>query len=273
VTVRCPSCGTRYRLPPRSRLGRNPTYRCTRCRHVFAPDEEAEAPALEEADDDEVLDDDDGPVFTIEPAAPARRDDDGPPPRRPAADGGTSAIRFAARAMVLVSLAYGVLSIYVYTHAARARALLGAIPLVGADMTETRLGTGSVQLADVHGDWKRVHGDALVFVVTGTAINNAPVPIAAVQVEGRIVGREEHQQVVYCGTAPQDVQDLSPHEIELLQTLKPSNDWILPPGGQDRFLIAFVDPPVPLNEFSAEVVSVRGATRRPDGASAGRAAP
>ena len=40
----------------------------------------------------------------------------------------------------------------------------------------------------------------------------------------------EHRQLVYAGAAPQDVSELSIREIELLQTLKPSNDWRSLPG-------------------------------------------
>ena len=64
--------------------------------------------------------------------------------------------------------------------------------------------------------------------------------------------------MVYCGAAPQDVSELGTREIELLQTLKPSGEWVLRPGEQDRFLVAFVEPALPLAEFAAEVVSVRG---------------
>jgi len=288
MTVRCPECNTRYRLPPRSRLGRNPTYRCTRCRHVFAPDEEAEAPALEEPDEPAIVvddEDDDAPVFTIGPSAPEadEEDDDGekdaarerrarrgaaptPAPAEP-----PSPARFAARAALTVAIVYGILSIYLHTHPERARAFLGALPLIGEEMSDTRLHTGLIQLADVRGEWKRVHGDRLVFVITGTAINNAPVAVATVQIQGRVLGdRPEPPQVVYCGAAPEDVGDLGIREIELLQTLKPSSDWVLRPGGQDRFLIAFVDPPVPLTEFTAEVVAVRGTAPRGDGPMARR---
>jgi len=69
---------------------------------------------------------------------------------------------------------------------------------------------------------------------------------------------------VYCGAAPQDVSELGIREIELLQTLKPSGDWMLRPGEQDRFLVAFVDPALPLSEFIAEVVAVRGANGHTD---------
>jgi len=274
VTVRCPSCSTRYRLPPRSRLGRNPTYRCTRCHHVFAPDEEAEAPALEPPAEEDTLDtadddEEDGPVFTVEPSTrdPEPMDDDD----RRARKGRSEPVRrtparFAAWAALGVTLSYAVLSIYLYTHPERVRVLLGEIPLIGDDMVETRLNPRHIQLADVHGEFKRVQGDRLVFVISGTAINNAPVPVAGIQIEGRIVGRADERQVVYCGAAPQDISELGIREIELLQTLKPSGDWALPPGEQDRFLVAFADPPVPLTEFTAEVVAVRGTSRREGGA-------
>jgi predicted Zn finger-like uncharacterized protein len=205
MTVRCPRCSTRYRLPPRSTLGRNPTYRCSRCRHVFAPDEEAEAPAVEALDeytvgDDEV--DDDAPAFTIEHRPDAASDgEQSPPPRRNRRDEPSgprsSPARFAVRSAVLVTLVYGVLSIYLHTHPAEARAIFGRIPLIGDELRDTRLHPGHIQLADVRGDFKRVHGDRLVFVVTGTAINNAPVPVAGIQVESRISGTEERRQVVY----------------------------------------------------------------------------
>jgi predicted Zn finger-like uncharacterized protein len=277
MTVRCPSCNTRYRLPPRSRLGRNPTYRCTRCRHVFSPDEEAEAPAVEEDDPIAALDDDgdDTPAFTIEPSPPLLddalddEDDDARSPARrrtprdsaPPAEPSSPA-RFALYLTIAVVLGYGLASIYFVTHPAEARALFARIPFIGDEMSETHLNAGNIQLTDVRGEYKRVPGDRLVFVISGTAINNAPVPVAGVQIQGRIIGPQEQRQVVYCGAVPENVTDLSVHEIDLLQTLKPSSDWLLRPGEQDRFLVAFVDPVQPLSEFAAEVVSVRSAAGR-----------
>ncbi len=268
MTVRCPKCSTRYRLPPRSTLGRNPTYRCTRCRHVFSPEEEAEAPALEDPDD---FGADDAPAFTIEPS-PSDDDDEEEAmtsPRRSAIAtapvGPPSPIRAAIQTTIIVTIVYAVVSIYLHTHPMESRAWLARIPLIGEDMAETRLHPGNIQLTDVRGDFKRVHGDRLVFVVTGTAINNAPVPVAGVQIEGRLLGGQERRQIVYAGAAPQDVTELGIREIELLQTLKPTAEWLLKPGEQDRFLVAFVDPPVPLTEFAVEVIAVRGANSRIDG--------
>jgi hypothetical protein len=151
-----------------------------------------------------------------------------------------------------------------HTHPAEARALFGQIPFIGDEMRETRLHLG-VQLSDVKGEFGRVHGDRLVFVITGVAINNAPVPVAGIQIQCHLIGGEDRRQIVYAGAAPQDVVDLGIREIELQQTLKPSSEWILRPGEQDRFLVAFVEPTLPLSEFGAEVIAVRGPNGRVEG--------
>src|SRR5947207_2748650 len=82
----------------------------------------------------------------------------------------------------------------------------------------------------------------------------SPLPVRAIQVEGRIQGTQEQRQVVYCGAAPRDVQDLSLREIALLQTLEPPKEWTLAPGDQTGFLVVFAQPPTDLREFGAEVV-------------------
>lgn len=305
MTVSCPSCETRYRLPPRSKLGAHPTFRCTRCDHVFDPDGEAEAPSVDEEAEDEPtpieVDDEDEERFTLEPedddepeldlppppkkkkAKPKRVraakvrvepavepdededveeedddvvDDEPRPPRQP-----PSAARFALRAMLAVTLGYALLSVYFYTHPARVGELLGSVPIIGQQLAEARLNPASIQLTDVRGQYQRVKGDLLVFVVSGVAINNAPVPVSGIQIQGRISGKEELRQVVFCGAAPRDVRDLTAREIDLLQTLTPPKDWMLAPGQSGHFLVAFVTPPVPLREFAAEVVAVRRGAR------------
>lgn len=339
MTITCPQCETRYQMPPRSRLQSHPSLRCTRCNHVFDPEEGLEAPSLDasEGDGEELrfrfdeADDDEGPapakrkrrsnppIITKaappepdadeeeeedeeeddappppprraasrraapavakpveeiavhddedeeeddedEPAPPpprprrraARDEDDEAPPRQPG-----SPARFALRSMLAVTLAYSVLSIYLYTHPRRVSELLGGLPVVGQQLSDVRLSPASIQLADLRGEYQRVHGDNLVFVVAGTAINNAPVAVSGVQIQARVHGPTELRQTVFCGAAPKDIRELSVREIDLLQTLTPPKDWTLPPGEQAPFLVAFVSPPVPLDDFTVEVVGVR----------------
>jgi len=170
--------------------------------------------------------------------------------------------RFALRTLIGVTFLYALLSVYLRTHPDAVRAVFGRLPMIGTSLAEKRLDPSTVQLANVRGSYQRVKGDHLVFVIAGTAINNAPVPVRAIQIEGRVIGAEEQHQVVFCGAAPRDVQDLSVREIALLQTLEPPKDWSVAPGEQTSFLVVFVGPPAELREFVAEVVAVQGQARR-----------
>src|SRR5207248_10079066 len=94
-------------------------------------------------------------------------------------------------------------------------------------------------------------------------LNRSPVPVRGIQIEGRILGSQEQRQVVFCGAAPRDVQDLSLREIALLQTLEPPKEWSLSAGEQANFLVVFPGPPTDLREFGAEVVAVQAPPRDP----------
>jgi predicted Zn finger-like uncharacterized protein len=260
MTVQCPRCGTRYRQPARSGLDADTTYRCARCRHVFdaLPDE----PVMLESDEDA----DDEARFTFEEEAPDERfaddeDAEAEEPDEPAGARRATPARFALRALLGVTLAYAVLSVYLHTHPDEARQTLRRVPLLGARLTETRLHPAHIQLGNLRGEYQRVQGDRLVFVISGTATNNAPIPVRGIQIEGRIKGAQEQRQVVFCGVAQRDIQNLSLREIALLQTLEPSKDWSLAPGEQASFVVVFAGPPTDLSEFAAEVVAVQAPTR------------
>jgi predicted Zn finger-like uncharacterized protein len=257
MTVECPRCGTLYRRPTRAEPGADATYRCARCRHVF--DAGADEPAMLSADpeehefafDDEPEDGDAPPVAVAHDIAPEEEER---PMKSPA--------RFAVRTMLVVTLGFGVLSVYLYTNPDGVRTAFGRVPLIGSRLAEEPLYPAAVQLTDVKGGYERVQGDRLVFVISGTALNNSPVPARSIQIEGRIAGAQEQRQVVFCGAAPRDVKDLSLREIALLQTLEPPKDWALAPGEQADFLVVFASPPTDLREFGAEVVAVQAPSRR-----------
>jgi rubredoxin len=258
VTVRCPRCGTIYRQPGRARRGASSTYRCARCRHVF--DGTADEPELLTAAGART---DDDPPFTF---GDEEAEEDDPPPAAPPPRGRvtrepSTPARFALRALLAVTVGYATLSVYLYTHPESTRQLLEQIPILGPTLAERRLHPDIIQLADVRGEYQRVKGDRLVFVISGTAVNGSPVPVRGIQIEGRIIGGTDQRQVVFCGATPRDVHDLSLREISLLQTLEPPKDWALAPGDQASFMIVFAGPPPDLHEFAAEVVAVQAPGR------------
>jgi predicted Zn finger-like uncharacterized protein len=272
VIVSCPRCATRYRLPPRSKLASDATYRCSRCQLVFQTEAAAEEPRVLEADEE--VAEEERFAFDEDEEEPSPSDSE--PPAEPVTRAEpivSTPARFAVRALLLVAAGYAVLSIYLYTHPDAARSLLGGVPVIGSRLVESALDPASVQLTDVRGDYLRVQGDQLVFVISGVAINNSPIAVRGVQVEGRIVGTRELRQLVFCGTAPRDVQDLSVREITLLQTLEPPRDWTLGAGEQTSFVVIFVSPPTDLRELSAEVVAVQGKRRRSSAPGAEGSAP
>src|SRR5262249_29520990 len=154
---------------------------------------------------------------------PHLRDDDEPeaepepdePPPAPRAKRIVTPARFALRSLLGITLVYATLSVYIYTHPDTARDALARVPFLGTALMETRLSPASVELTNVAGVYQRVKGDRLVFVVSGTAFNNSPMPVKGVRVEGRIVGAREERQTVFCGAAPREIGDLSVREIAL----------------------------------------------------------
>src|SRR5205807_10138230 len=109
------------------------------CRHVF--DGRGDEPAMV-TDADEVRDE---PRFTLgddEPDEPAEEDDGEEPvrvvreERAPAGSTMSGAVRFAVRSLVVVTLGYAVLSIYLYTHVDATRDWLRRVPLIGPRLSE-----------------------------------------------------------------------------------------------------------------------------------------
>src|SRR5437899_5877934 len=57
-----------------------------------------------------------------------------------------SPARFAVRTLLVVTLGFGVLSVYLYTNPEGVRTLFGGVPLIGARLTEARLPPTAGQL-------------------------------------------------------------------------------------------------------------------------------
>jgi hypothetical protein len=160
-----------------------------------------------------------------------------------------------------VTLAYAALSLYLYASPEASRTLFRSVPLIGPLLVERRLNPAVVHLVGVRGEYQRVRGDSLVFVVSGAAVNQSSVPLRGIQVQAFVSGADTHRQVVFCGAAPRDVRNLSLREIALLQTIEPPRGWALAPGEQVPFLAVFPATAADLREFGAEVVAVRGPRR------------
>jgi predicted Zn finger-like uncharacterized protein len=260
----CPECETRYRLPTGTKRGSRATFRCSRCEHVFSIDEAVTGPI--ELGEGALVDDDPQDDSGVEEAELMGETDEAKPAKRkraPKAAGaeqvsGPSAAQFGLRALFGVSLGYAVLAIYLYTHPQRLIATFGPLPIIGRYFADAQLGPGNIQLTEVKGEYRRVQGETPVFVISGVAINNAAVPVRALQIKGRVIGAREDSIVVFCGTQPHDIERYSIPELQMLQSLeRPPTGWSLGPGQQTPFLVVFTSPPPALREFTAQVAGVQ----------------
>ena len=293
--VECPRCGTAYRVPDDRARGAVASYECARCGHVFgsAADDDAAANDdwRDEPDEDEFRFDDDAPperrsrrtkrTERVEPAPVAapdvlddeeeeieieieREPDEAPPPRRrrraraedddePASSG---VARFALRGLILVTLAYAVLSVWASTHPDHFEGLLGRIPLIGPRLAELPLDPGDVVLRDVRGAYDHLQSGELVFVIRATAANRATRALRRIRVAGSVSGDEERWGRASCGDPPADVRKTSRQMLTLMLDMRETRPTPVPPGGSTTCEVVFVDPPRALKDLSLEVVSV-----------------
>src|SRR5262245_30020266 len=181
MTVQCPRCATEYRLPSRGKPTKDARYRCARCQHVFHASEADDGPRLLDTEDEVPVDDD---RFAFEDetepeAATSERtrseERSGRDRRARAEPAGTGTARFALRAVLTITIAYAILSVYLYTHPEEVRRLFGRVPVAGSRLAETTIDPANVQLTNLRGEYVRVQDDQLIFVISGIAINNSPV--------------------------------------------------------------------------------------------------
>jgi len=99
-------------------------------------------------------------------------------------------------------------------------------------------------------------------VITGKALNTAPVALRGVQIRGTMynnAGRAVEEKTIYCGSviSTKVLKDLTPRELSILQKLSPPKQFALEPGEAATFVIVFMDPPRAAVEFSAQVVAAQ----------------
>jgi len=188
-------------------------------------------------------------------------DEDGRPPDRGAA-GPERAMMWAILVFLGLTLAtYGTLAQTFFANPALCDRLLQRIPLIGSPGGE-RLLTRKLALTDVVGSYQRIKDGKEVFVITGKALNTAPVPLQSIQIAGKLfngAGAELDQKVISCGNviSTRVLKDLTPREVSILQKLSPPKGFTIEPGGSSTFVIVFMDPPREAVEFSTQVITAQ----------------
>lgn len=164
----------------------------------------------------------------------------------------------------LVVTGYGVLTSTLFANPALSDKLIGRIPLIGT-LGDERLLVRKVALSDVVSSYQRIKDGKDVFVITGKALNTAPVALQGVQIAGKLFdnsGAPLDQKVISCGNviSTKVLKDLTPQEVSILQKLSPPKKFVIEPGESSTFVIVFMDPPRQAVEFTTQVVAAQRQT-------------
>jgi len=220
---------------------------------ALADEKEADEPT--EMDVELTRDDDDDAV--IEDVAPKRPRRARPPARRE-----RSHLLPLFIFLALVVTAYGVLTSALFANPALSDKLIGRIPLIGT-LGDERLLVRKVALSDVVGNYQRIKDGKDVFVITGKALNTAPVALQGVQIAGKLFDNAGASigdpKVISCGNviSTKVLKDLTPQEVSILQKLSPPKKFVIEPGESSTFVIVFMDPPRQAVEFTTQVVAAQ----------------
>ncbi len=163
--------------------------------------------------------------------------------------------------LALVTTAYAAVARALFASPALCDRMVGRIPLIGR-LGDDRLLTRKVALSDVVGSYQRIKDGKDVFVITGKALNTAPVALHSIQISGKLYGgggQALDEKVIYCGNviSAKVLKDLTPRELSILQKLSPPKRFMIEPGESSTFVIVFMDPPRDTAEFSAQVVAAQ----------------
>jgi hypothetical protein len=163
--------------------------------------------------------------------------------------------------LAIVLAGYALLTRALFASPILCDKLVGRLPLIG-HLGDDRLLTRKVALSDVVGSYQRIKDGKEVFVITGKALNTAPVALRSVQIAGRLYdagGQALDEKVIYCGNviSAKVLKDLTPRELSILQKLSPPKRFTIEPGESSTFVIVFMDPPRAAVEFSTQVAAAQ----------------
>jgi hypothetical protein len=172
------------------------------------------------------------------------------------------ALRPVNRVLLTLVAAYAVLALLVRANPARTEAWLARLPLVGVPLATDPAAKRTITLSDVQGGYQQLRTGRRIFVISGKAFNNSPVPVERIEVEGALYaasGAVDRKVISTGNKTTLKLRELSESEIMLLQGLDAHQP--VAPGGSVGFSIVFLEPPRDLREFSSRVLTVQSPSR------------
>lgn len=311
MRLRCPECSTAYSVDDQLITGTSPTFRCSRCEHVFvvetraATHEEREAEAVidtgrsgenfsettatdptsdqprepaSSADNGEQealidnLESADSTVTTARDATSFDPEDDffvfpkdevGIEKTETRTGGQISVLPFVSLFGILLFV-FALVTMTYQVDPAPLEAVIRQIPWYGSTIFESRHFKRGLEVASLTSEFQAVLGQREVMIVSGTLVNRNPMEMQNVEIEAQVYdaeGKTLGKQTIYLGSAISSkiIQDMTPREISLLQSLKPQNVYRIAPNGSVNFTIVLPKPNAAVSAFSCRVLSAEAA--------------
>lgn len=163
--------------------------------------------------------------------------------------------------LALVVGAYAILARTLYGNPQWSDQLMAAVPPL-ANAGNERMLNRRVLLINVESRLRHTKEGDDVFLITGNVVNNAAVPLRNVQILAKLLdanGTQIQDQLIFCGNSipTKMLKDLSSQQVAIIPRLRPNNRFLIQPGEKAPFVIAFVNPPSAVAEFTTQVVSAQ----------------
>ena len=224
---------------------------------VRAPASRARTPEPDLTFELDDRDDDGEPMFDERPASRVLDVEE-----RMSASAPIGALRPVNRVLLTCVFGYAVLALVMRANPERTEAWLARLPFVGVPLTTHPAATRTITLGDVRGGYQQLRTGRRIFVISGRATNNSPVPVDRIEVEGALYaasGAVDRKVISTGNRTTLKLRELSESEINLLQGLDARQP--VAPGGSVGFSIVFLEPPRDLREFSSRVLTVQSPSR------------
>ena len=160
----------------------------------------------------------------------------------------------------LLIVIFALVTAFNRAHPSATEGFVRQIPLLGGSVLRNNRLKDGVLLQSLRGGYQSIQGNREVFVITGTALNQNPVTIRAVQISGESYNNQNEEiekQTIWVGNAisPSMVRGLSLQEIANLQRLPPLKTFEIPPGDSVQFAIVFLKTPKGMKDFGCKVIA------------------
>jgi hypothetical protein len=180
-------------------------------------------------------------------------EEDGPSPMESeaqesfSAEAETLSIKPYLTLFCVLVLGYFLAVVFHATRPQSVEGILRKVPWIGSSVFRNSHLKRGITFESLRPGFYRIVGNREVFVISGMAVNQNPVGVREVQVEGAVydsAGKEIEKHAISIGNpiSARIIRDLTAQEVSILQRLNPQKSFEISPEQSREFAIVFLKP-------------------------------